>query len=561
MFEKLVLKSSPSAAGEGLSLLLEPSITIFVGPNNSGKSLLLREINSFCQNGNFQVKTKILDSILCKGVDHSEAKKYLESITRDPKERERVHAGWTPVILRNNATSIDTNAYYMCMEKPNKNIYNYSMWYLNNKTLNIDGSTRASLLNSKSKGDLKFPDNSFAKLLTNDNKRKKWRGIIYECFNIYPAIDASEGASLRIRFSKELPPDELSLRESTLDWMRNAIPIESVSDGVKAFSGILLEIYGGDPEVIIIDEPEAFLHPSLAQRLGKELAEAARTERKYVFASTHSAHFLMGAIQSGATVNIIRLTWDGTVATARLLPNDKLKQLMNDPMLRSVGMLSGLFFQNVLVTEGDSDRAFYQEINERLLAESDERAIPHALFLNADNHQTIPKIVEPLRKLGIAAAGIADLDVISKGGKEWTKQLRACGMPEGLQESNKNLRNTVFEYLKKAAPEGNSDPEKYFKTNGGINLLSGKEKETAESFCNDLEKYGLFLVRKGEVEAWLKNLGVEASKHNWREKIFKAMGSDPESDGYVKPDKTDVWNFLGHVHDWLTNPDRKGIPD
>jgi hypothetical protein len=37
-------------------------------------------------------------------------------------------------------------------------------------------------------------------------------------------------------------------------------------------------------------------------------------------------------------------------------------------MLRSVGVLSGLFFQNVIVTEADADRAFYQEVNDRLIA-------------------------------------------------------------------------------------------------------------------------------------------------------------------------------------------------
>jgi hypothetical protein len=51
-------------------------------------------------------------------------------------------------------------------------------------------------------------------------------------------------------------------------------------------------------------------------------------------------------------------------------------------MLRSVGVLEGLFYNYVIVGEADADRAFYQEINERLPA-------------------AIPKIIEPLRKLGI----------------------------------------------------------------------------------------------------------------------------------------------------------------
>src|SRR5262245_4945537 len=71
-----------------------------------------------------------------------------------------------------------------------------------------------------------------------------------------------------------------------------------------------------------------------------------------LFVATHSADFVMGAIQSGATVNIVRLTWANDAATARLLPSPDLVTLMNDPMLRSVGVLSGLFYQNVVVLSG-----------------------------------------------------------------------------------------------------------------------------------------------------------------------------------------------------------------
>jgi predicted ATP-dependent endonuclease of OLD family len=43
-----------------------------------------------------------------------------------------------------------------------------------------------------------------------------------------------------------------------------------MSDGVRAFTGIITEVIAGDPNILLIDEPEAFLHPSLAYKLGKE---------------------------------------------------------------------------------------------------------------------------------------------------------------------------------------------------------------------------------------------------------------------------------------------------
>ncbi|MCC6588294.1 MAG: AAA family ATPase, partial [Bryobacterales bacterium] len=137
------------------------------------------------------------------------------------------------------------------------------------------------------------------------------------------------------------------------------------------------ELLAGDPNILLIDEPEAFLHPSLASKLGHEVARAALSADKRVFASTHSPQFVVGCIQSGAPINIIRLTYRGGVATARVLPSDEILELMRHPLLRSTGVLSGLFYEFVVVTESDADRAFYQEVNERLLQLNPGWGIPN----------------------------------------------------------------------------------------------------------------------------------------------------------------------------------------
>lgn len=474
---------------------------------------------------------------------------------------ENINPEHVPVMLEGQRSQIYPLHYYNARQNPNGHLNWFAPYYLGPSTLSLDGATRIGYLNSHARGDLKYPTAPLSQIFTDDPKRAKWRKIVSDAFGLYPGIDATEGNQLSVRFGKTEPQRERTLEQDILDWMREALPLEAVSDGVKAFSGILLQIYAGDPKVIIIDEPEAFLHPSLARTLGGELATAARDEQKFVFVSTHSADFLMGAIQSGAIINIVRLTWGNDTATARLLPNTELATLMNDPMLRSVGVLSGLFFQNVIVTEADADRAFYQEVNDRLISTHDFRAIPHALFLNADNHQTIPAIVAPLRKLGIPAAAIPDLDVIKRGGVEWTRQLDACGMPTAQQPANRDLRQAVLDALIAAAPSGIQNPDNYFKTAGGIDILAKSDREAAENFCDELAKYGLFIVRIGEVEAWLKHLGVPQKTNGWRAKIFAAMGSNPSEPNYVRPKNDDVWEFMGSIRTWLSNPTRRGIPD
>ena len=128
----------------------------------------------------------------------------------------------------------------------------------------------------------------------------------------------------------------------------------------------------------------------------------------------------MGCIQSGAPINIVRLTYRDNVATARLLASQELLTLMRNPLLRSTRVLDGLFYEFVVVTEADADRAFYQEVNERLLKLKPEWGIPNCLFLNAQNKQTVPTVLKPLRNLGIPAVGIVDVDVLKDGGTAWT---------------------------------------------------------------------------------------------------------------------------------------------
>ena len=105
-----------------------------------------------------------------------------------------------------------------------------------------------------------------------------------------------------------------------------------------------------------------------------------------------------------------------------------------------------------MVAEADSDRAFYQEINERLLGKSDPRGIPNCLFINAQNKQTVWEIVGPLRELGIPTVGIVDIDVLKDGGQVWSKPLDGAFIPPINQQALHNQRQEILKaFLEKPA--------------------------------------------------------------------------------------------------------------
>lgn len=413
------------------------------------------------------------------------------------------------------------------------------------------------MLPNEGGANLKAPVGPLAKLFVDDARRLLFQSAVFAGIGQYPVVDSvSAYGNLSLAFSSEKPdpPTERNLGAEALAFMEKLMPRAAASDGFNAYVGMLGALYASDYKAILIDEPEAFLHPALARTLGKQIAQQARD--KQVFIATHSADFLMGAIEAGENVRIVRLQYQAGVGRACLLDRDELRAFMNDPLLRSANVKSGPFARAVVVTEADTDRAFYQEVNTRLLARKDLRGIDGSVFLNAQNKQTVTRIVRLLRRMGVPAAGIVDLDVVADGGEVWAGQIGSIATPAAQKTALEAQRITVFEALKAVSTD---DKKKNYKTRGGLALLDAGNTEAARNLLESLGAYGLFVVPQGEVEHWLAGLGVQPAKHSWLRAIFDAMGADAADAAYVQPAAGDVWDFVGAANAWFVDPHRKGM--
>ncbi|MCY7384346.1 MAG: ATP-binding protein [Microcoleus sp. CAN_BIN18] len=531
-------------------------VTVFVGPNNSGKSKVLSEIHYRCTSGQLNSMDVILSEIEFYSFTSDRAKEKVKKISLRPHHMEQLMPEHIIVSNGTSRAQIHELSLVNALENTNRQLQVFCPYYLAFNTLILDGTNRINLVNQQPASDLQQPAyNSFMVLFNDEDKRKKVRRIIYDAFESYFVIDPTNLGQLRLRLSSRPPStnlEECGIHEEAVHFHSKATLIEQASDGVKAFTGIVTEIIAGDPAVLLIDEPEAFLHPSLAFNLGKEIALTSSESEKRIFVSTHSPNFVMGCIQSGAPVNIVRLTYRGGIPTARVLANKDILRLMRNPLLRSTGVISALSYEFVVVTESDADRAFYQEINERLLRYQPELGIANCLFINAQNKQTVKTIIKPLRELGIPAVGIVDIDILKDGGQVWTGFLESSFVPELEHQSLANLRNAIKQKL--------DDSSKNMKREGGVEILSDGEKEAANNLFDKLAEYGVFAVRRGELESWLPNLDATGHGPSWLLAVFEKMGEDPESLDYLKPSNDDVWLFIGEIKKWFTNPTRKGIP-
>ena len=484
MIDRIALKFGSSAGQTALAFDVTP-VTVFVGPNYSGKSKVIQEIASQCMSGLPTPADVILDTLTFKCFDEQNAAAIDERMTLAPLVGEIVPHEHVVVGRRGQRHHVHRPSFLKALQDPNHVAYrsSFAQQYLAFHMLLLNGRNRIDLVNDQPGGDLQqAAQTSFQQLFRDDGLRQRLSEMVHQGFGSHVVVDPTNLGQLRLRLSKNPPPSpviERGLDHASVQFHAAATHIAAASDGAKAFVGVLAEILAGNPEILLMDEPEAFLHPALAFTLGREIARSLAASSKRMFVSTHSSQFLMGCIQSGMPINVVRLTYRDGVATARLLPSDELVKLMRNPLLRSTGVISALFYESVVVTEADPDRAFYQEINERLLRHN--RGIPNCVFLNAQNKQTIPTIIGPLRRLGIPAAAIYDIDFVKDGGGVAMRFIATAGIPQLAQQGLTTTRAALATALTNA--------EASYKTAGGIEVLCEADKGAAIDYFDQLDAY------------------------------------------------------------------------
>lgn len=525
-------------------------VTIFVGPNNSGKSLVLREIEQVTRS-NQVLPTKILDDYEIVWPSEDQFNQDIENVIR------RSPPGTSREVIYPAKFADDGPLYRVGVNYDHLlshiQAHTEKQWvtsnYLHYYLIRLDGRTRFELTNDRPRGDLLGPAQNFLMhLFQNDADRKRVRELIFDAFAIYFTVEQLSGSHLRIRLSPVEPDEsEQHWSEAARTFHGRALHIKDASDGVQAFVGIVCAVLSGDYRAILIDEPEAFLHPPLARKLGYQLTSNL-TAGGTLMASTHSPDFLMGCLQASPHVRVVRLEYSNGKSKGKIVDSVNLTKLFKAPLLRSANVISALFHDGVVVTESDNDRAFYAEVYHRLAER--EKGYPSLLFVNAQNKQTIRDIIGPLRAFGVPAAAVVDVDILKEGGGNWIPWLEAAHIPDALHVGLGQQRSS----LNKLFADRGLDME-----NGGITLLTLRDQDAANDFFDHLQRYGIFVVRKGEVESWLQKLGIRSKKATWTVEMLERMGSDPSDPSYVKPEMDDVWDFMRSIVRWVSDPQRKGV--
>lgn len=581
----LTIKGLQFRAGASANALPEAMhvgrVTILVGPNDAGKSTALREVERWCKGE--EVNLKVIDQIdLDLPTDATDAEMKVRRFEARPRDNDGT-GGENAVLVQHFVFQdvrpgmptgqriwINLNQLASALEEPSKRTLRQlvSRFY----TVLLDGKARLTLVEPKPGGNRRTePENHLQALAKDPSLVQRVNQYINKAFSRFIALDLTNigDYGITVHTREPTPIEELSANDAGLAYHEAGSRITELGDGVKCFAGLIIAMLSLPHKVILIDEPEAFLHPPHARRLGTDLVEIAGEREATLIIATHSPYFLFGCIEAAREARIIRLTYREGVATARSLQVEQTSLMIQDPFMRSTDVLGALFHQGAVVAEGDADRAFYNEVNRQL--DSKKQGIIDAVFLNARGKDVVPRIVKPLRDVGVPAAAVLDLDAIENPQK-FEDYMTCCNIPRPMWQALEQQRIQLLKaYMAKATVdesvysatgrEATREQQrlvKYIERNG-LDGLEKKDKKYGEEFLYQLAEYGLFLLPVGVYENWLTPLGWPEKGAKLLGKYFLLIASTNADPMTLLPIDAPIWRFMNDIAHWISNPTPLGL--
>ena len=409
---------------------------------------------------------------------------------------------------------------------------------------------------------------------------EKVRACIKSIFDTDIYLDCSNLGMIQYRVGKDfssIPENPQAAYERLAEYAE----LDDQGDGLRSVVGIITAIISLKKPIILLDEPEAFLHPPQALQLGKIISSLI-DDSQQIFVATHSADFLRGLLGTTKDSMIIHLDrTQNDITEAKPLDSTALNQIITDPLLSSSRVLEGMFYKGVVATEADADATFYQRLFQKIGASNEIH------FLHTPGKQALKKVISPYQKLGIKFAVITDADVIRETSDvnallnlTSDQQIKDEILMERTEVLNYFQALSKYDRLVKIQTElqvlvnqellsPDSKPEEIEKKLTAYRSKLGKLKNESDdlsklkecgrdAFDNDAQKHfdklcdlcssiGLFVVWVGELESWLVDYGIErtSNKPKWIvDALTKVYDIEPDRDKAI-------WKFVYSLKDFL----------
>ncbi|QSX78722.1 ATP-dependent nuclease [Agrilutibacter solisilvae] len=526
-------------------------ITVLVGPNNCGKSQTLKDIRQYTSTGRREGLV-VLESL--RVTLPSEAELKAEVQIRPHQAADHIQIIGVKDDLQSHTNFGPNKHWFSHVYPPEPDAASQELQILRSLGTCLIGYLGAEARFKLTESSPAFnprsetPSNALQSLYASDlSVMTEFRRAFRDAFEMDIGLDWAAMTRFYLRVANDfgqLPDSRIELDL----LMANAEELQSQGDGFRSFAGIAMALLTYPSRVILLDEPEAFLHPAQARVLGRWVATQAARRPGQVVVATHSADFLAGMVSAGVDATILRLNRINGVTKFHRIPKAATTGLIESPLLSSQPVLDSLFHRGVVICEGDPDRAVYQTVAHRF---NDNYRGEDFLFIHSNGKDAARFPAKLLRDSGTPVCVVADFDVISsestldgivegltgKGLDERTKQLRTvvadaveagsqgqlleglvANVKAWLERNDVDLRGARRSLV--ACARGGSNKWDQAKKSG-FSALPTQDQGSAQELIGRLSATGLFVVPCGELESWLENGASKGSR--WNQRALQAL--------------------------------------
>jgi hypothetical protein len=185
--------------------------------------------------------------------------------------------------------------------------------------------------------------------------------------------------------------------------------LRSEGHGLKELVILLAAIYRPDWSLLVVDEPEVNLHPSLTRLWMNLLRDECQTSRRKAVVITHEPRLVDP--QSCADLEGIWLfkPLQRPVSVSTAVQPTQMTQVDED-LGYNLQLVSNLVFSShPVLIEGDRDSAAFQSAARRIGTHS---SVSQTDFIKCGGRDAVARWLEIARKLGLEVWAVADLDAI-----------------------------------------------------------------------------------------------------------------------------------------------------
>ncbi len=538
---------------DGTTIDLDPAdVVVLVGPNNAGKSAALRELDSTFDG---QPRLTVLQSYVPRIVGSPDdfANFVTEAAYIKHESNSTIYSGYK---WRFGINTDDNLQRFW----PDEIQIVKTLFCLNMPTEDrLQGSNPPAAI-SLGEEQLAHPVHM---LVDDDELELALSEYFRNAFNAELVVDRTLARNISLLVGDRPVPDtergEDRQSKTYRDRVRaSTVPLAQQGDGMRSFASVILHLLAPTTaSVLLIDEPEAFLHPPQARLLG-EIIAAEKPSHAQLFVATHSHDVLQGLVNVASDrLRLVRIQREGSVNRVKELDKARVRSIANEPLMNYSSVMSGVFHERVIICEADGDCMFYRSILDLKDVHGDGH--PDVLFVHGNGKDRMARLAETLTALDVPVDIIVDIDVVRDErvlrrivgalGGDWTtigptaRSVRMAIDNEkprlSLDEIKERIRKALDNESSGSDPVGSlrstitavfrsASPWDGLKQAGVPALPQGQATQQFQQLRRLCEQAGLWIVPVGEMEGFCKAVGGHGP--GWVQQVIeeRQLATDPE---------------------------------